>query len=272
MRKDFDRDYIEEELKNIDGKMEDEVDFYMLGGGAMSFIGLKAATKDVDGVVKTREEFDLLKTALNRSMYDEIEVTEVYKRMKSRQFLQNEEGFRFDLFLKRIASGLILSNGMISRAEEKISLKNLKIFIMSPEDIFILKSITSRERDREDMNILFTQGLDFDMIKKEIIWQSKRSNDKAWISYFYLGLKEFADMYGFEIPYFDEFEELASREIVRYRIKEILGTEPMKIKKIAEEIGEDKDWIEDVLSKMEADEKVSLVENGKIVRNTGVKD
>ncbi|MFP4051233.1 MAG: DUF6036 family nucleotidyltransferase [Thermoplasmata archaeon] len=269
MRKDFDRDYIEEELKNIDGKMEDEVNFYMLGGGAMSFRGLKAATKDVDGVVKTREEFDLLKRALKNSMYGEIEVSEIYQRMKSRQFLQNEEGFRFDLFLRKIANGLILSDGMVSRAEKKISLKNLKIFIMSPEDIFVLKSITSRERDREDMNILFTQGLDFDVIKEEIILQSEKSTDKAWISYFYLGLEEFVDMYGFEIPYFDEFEELASREIVRYRVKELLDDEPMNMEKLVEHIGEDEKWIEDILIKMEEDCEVSLDENGKIVKNTG---
>ncbi len=39
------------------------------------------------------------------------------------------------------------------------------------EDIFVFKSVTSRERDREDMYLLFLQGLNFEVIRNEIIRQ-----------------------------------------------------------------------------------------------------
>ncbi len=263
MRKDFDREYIEKELTRLDKDLDERIDFYMLGGGAMSFRGLKAATKDVDGVVKSRKEFDRLKRALADSRYDEIEVSEVYEKMKTRIFLQNEEGFRFDLFVKKIADGLLLSDGMMNRSERLLGLEDLNVLVMSPEDIFILKSVTSRERDKDDMNILFTQGLDFDVIKEEIIWQSENSTSKAWLAYFYVGLVEFVEKYGFEIPYFDEFGEIASREVVRYQIKDMLRDGEMKITEIVDEIGEDREWVEDVLKEMEGDE-ISI--KGDIVR------
>lgn len=44
-----------------------------------------------------------------------------------------------------------------------------------PEDIFVFKSVTSRDRDREDMYTLFTRGLDFDIIRDEILCKTSRT-------------------------------------------------------------------------------------------------
>ncbi|WP_394701141.1 DUF6036 family nucleotidyltransferase [uncultured Methanolobus sp.] len=55
---------------------------------------------------------------------------------------------------------------MIERSHELFQLKNIAVYMISPEDIFVFKSITTRERDREDMYTLFSKALNFDLIKK----------------------------------------------------------------------------------------------------------
>jgi len=265
MRQDFDRDYIEHELKKI-GKVSQPIDFYMLGGGAMSIKGLKAATKDVDGVLKNSQEFRMLKKILIDSGYFQVKARGAYDKMKTRLVLQNDDGFRFDLFLKKIANGLLLSKGMMSRAKSVFSSGNLNVHVMSAEDIFILKSITSRIRDREDMRELYTHGLDFDVIKDEIIWQSDNSTRKAWLSYFFVGLNEFVERYGFEVPYYSEFEELASEEVLKYRIFTLLESGNLKVKELVAEISEDKEWIRSVLQKMEKEGKIRIIDDEMICK------
>ncbi len=257
MRKDFDREYIENELRKISG-ITLPVDFYMLGGGAMSIKGLKAATKDVDGVVKDPEQFKRLKNILLDSGYLKVKAKGAYEKMRTRLVLQNDDRFRFDLFLRKIANGLLLSSGMMSRAELIFSSGNLNVYVMSAEDIFILKSITSRVRDREDMKELYTHGLDFDVIKEEIMWQSDNSTRKAWLSYFFLGLNEFVERYDFEIPYHSDFEELASEEVLRYRIGELVDSGVVQIQEFVTEIGEDQGWVKKVLYEMEKEGKIRI--------------
>ncbi len=265
MRKDFNREYIESELIKI-GKISVPIDFYMLGGGAMSIRGLKSATKDVDGVVKNSEEFRRLKEILIDSGYFEVEARGAYEKMRTRLVLQNQDGFRFDLFVKKIANGLQLSQGMMSRAEEFFISGNLNVNVMSPEDIFILKSITSRVRDREDMKELYVHGLDFDVIKDEIMWQSEKSTGKAWLSFFFAGLNEFVEMYDFEIPYYSDFEELASEEVVKYRIITLLDSGSFRITELVAEIGEDDEWVIGVLNKMEREGEIRMVD-GEVFRD-----
>ncbi len=250
MRKDFDRGYIEKELKKI-GDITLPVDFYMIGGGAMSIKGLKAATKDVDGVVKDSDQFKQLKDILTDSGYIKVEAKGAYDKMRTRLVLQNNEGFRFDLFMRKIANGLLLSSGMMSRAELFFSSGKLNVYVMAAEDIFIMKSITSRVRDREDMKELYTHGLDFDVIKEEIIWQSDNSDEKGWLSDFFVGLNEFIERYDFEIPYYSAFEELASEEVLKYRIGELIDSGVVLIQELVTEIGEDQGWVKGMLYEME---------------------
>ncbi|MEA3457286.1 MAG: hypothetical protein U9R21_01250 [Candidatus Thermoplasmatota archaeon] len=63
----FDRNYISKELKKINSHLEKQITLYILGGGAMSFYDIKAATKDIDVVVKSEKEVQLLINALKKT-------------------------------------------------------------------------------------------------------------------------------------------------------------------------------------------------------------
>ena len=187
----FDSKYIEHELKQINKHLNKQISMFIFGGCAMSFYDLKTATKDIDVLLSSENEASILVEALFKNGYKRIETKDiVYIKMKSREILENTDGFRWDIFVNRICGGLTFSKTMQKRSKRFRNLSNLKTFLMSPEDIFILKSVTSRPRDREDMFILFSHGLNVNIIKEEIQKQAKLDENKAWLSYFFIGLDE----------------------------------------------------------------------------------
>jgi hypothetical protein len=48
MRDTFGREYIETELRELGNAIETELELYLIGVGAMSFLNLKDTTKDID--------------------------------------------------------------------------------------------------------------------------------------------------------------------------------------------------------------------------------
>ena len=243
MKKLFGKEYIQKEFTKINMILKEKVNLYMLGGGAMSFQKLKDATKDVDVVLTDKKAFNSLSDILHKSGYTDVMVKGPYERMNPSRVLENSDGFRFDMFIKQVCNGLLLSKAIIDRSTKIISFENVDIFTVAPEDVFIFKSITSRERDREDMNTLFHHGLDFDVIRKEILWQSKHSKNRAWLAFFYVGLEEIKVMFSLDIPYFDDFYVLACDEVLQHNILLLLEEKPRTINDIVKKIGEDKNWI-----------------------------
>jgi hypothetical protein len=152
----FDREYLKREMEKLDGLLRDRVNIYIIGGGAMSFQNLKDATKDIDVIVGSGIEMEQLGDALARMDYFVPAIRVPYKKMQASLIMENQDGFRWDIFVN-----LTL-----------FSMDRLSVHMFSLEDIFVFKSVTSRERDREDMYLLFLQGLDFDVIRNEIIRQN----------------------------------------------------------------------------------------------------
>lgn len=66
---------------------------------------------------------------------------------------------RFDLFTKVICNALFLTDEMKSRAET-MAFGKLVLHLLSLEDVFLLKSITEREGDLEDMATIIRRGGD----------------------------------------------------------------------------------------------------------------
>ena len=242
----FERTYIEQELKKIDGNLPEPISLYIIGGGAMSFYDLKTSTKDIDVIVTSEKAATTLITALQKSGYKKIEqVTLIYRRMKTRAIIENNDGFRWDVFVNTVCGGLSLSDGMIARAQPFKKLNNITISLVSPEDIFIFKAVTSRPRDREDMFVLFTHGLDMTSIKQEIKQQAKLDESTAWLSFFFVGLDELVEEYHVIIPRYNEFLQMAENDMTERLILIFLQKKPQTIHELTMLIQcEEKDIIE----------------------------
>ncbi|MFW6305072.1 MAG: hypothetical protein ACOC1V_04785 [Candidatus Saliniplasma sp.] len=52
-------------------------------------------------------------------------------------------------------------------------------------------------------------------------------------------MNEFIKRYGFEVPYYSDFEELASEEVLKYRFFTHLASGYLKVKELVAEIAED---------------------------------
>lgn len=109
----FDEKYVSAELAS-------PVAIYLIGGAAMIRYGLKAATKDIDVLLSTREETAELVQALLKSGYHVIQTDRLgseYQAMLATQILENEDGFRWDIFREYVCKKLRLSAGMIKRSK-----------------------------------------------------------------------------------------------------------------------------------------------------------
>ncbi|WP_258083279.1 hypothetical protein [Thermococcus thermotolerans] len=171
------------ELLNIE-----PLEVYLIGGGNLALRGLKSATKDIHIIVLGREQFSLLQNLLEtplpklpvyvrqyRSRWD-------YDLGMSTRYLHPLEGFYLDVFVKRVLDKLYLSESMVSRAEapeEFSSHKWFRIMLVSKEDIFLFKSVTSLERTRdvEDLIALVETGLEYEIIIQEL--ENQLSGDES---------------------------------------------------------------------------------------------
>jgi hypothetical protein len=257
--KSFDKAYIEKQLEIIDSFLKEPITIYIIGGGAMGFYDLKTATKDIDIIVKTENEAISLLKALQNSKYKNLEKIEpAYLKMKTRAIIENVDGFRWDIFVNIICGGLTLSREMILRSHPFKKFKHMTIHLVSPEDLFIFKAVTSRQRDREDMFALFSHGLDIKIIKEEIHRQAQLDKSKAWFSYFFVGLDELVEQYKVIIPEYDWFLKIAEHEIMERLVVEFIKKKPRTINDLVSLLKCEKKEIQQILGKLQ--------KNGNIIK------
>jgi hypothetical protein len=173
-----------EEIIEMFGKISERltarIDIFVIGGAALMHYGLgKGYTKDIDIVLKAQDDLKVLSGALKRQGFvvkrkplhhDPLEIYEMLEK----------DGFRFDLFVKRVVGDFVLSDTMAARATKILSLHNLNVHICSKEDIVIFKSVSpNRQNDVEDSIDLIKRGVDWDVIYGELLVQIEECNDKG---------------------------------------------------------------------------------------------
>lgn len=254
----FDSNYMGLELKKINKHLSKKINIFIFGGGAMSFYDLKIATKDIDVLLPSEAKASALIKTLFKCGYSKIETNDpVYIKMKTREIIENTDGFRWDIFVNKVCGGLTFSEDMQKRSKPFKKFSNIKTYLISPEDIFILKSVTSRPRDREDMFTLFSHGLNVETIKKEIQKQAKQDEDKAWLSYFFVGLDELVSEYNIIFPNYDEFLRLAEEEMLEKLIIEFLQKKPRSLNDLISILKCDKNEIKQILEELIKQNKIS---------------
>ncbi len=171
-------------LKLISDNLTKEIECYAFGGNAMMFYGYKGETKDIDLLFEKeadRKEFINTLTILG---FDETSPMKVYipekLRDPHRPLMFKREDFRFDLFVKQIFKTKI-SPKMQEDFYGLHEFNKLKVKIFRKEHLVILKAVTDRKNDFDDVKTILEKEKNFDWqyLIDEVKWQHKHGD--SWI-------------------------------------------------------------------------------------------
>ena len=163
---------------------------YSIGGTAMMLRGLKDETLDIDLVFDKERDRKLFIEILEEKGFkkDDKRVIETYGLKKNTPAMLRLESsaFVFDLFLNKIISS-VFSEGMKKRATQIHEFgDNLVIKVADPNDILIMKSVTGREKDNDDIIAIINDN----KLKWEIILEEAKEQVKLGNEHMIMGLGE----------------------------------------------------------------------------------
>lgn len=172
----------------------------------------KRTTKDVDLILPSQSQaaeitltFSSLGMNVNLRPVPEVKITQ------KETVVSNA-----DIFVGKICNGLRFSDGMRDRAELFEKMGNIDLYLLSREDIFLLKSVTDRSRDIDEMAVLYRKGL-----KKTILFEECANQDllddppyaRIWEGFLLERMKELTERYGFRVPWIQELEDIAEMKV-----------------------------------------------------------
>lgn len=247
-------------FQKLGGKLEREANIYLIGGANLILRYLKDSTKDFDVIVERKEDFNCIVRTLKELGFSETRKLEkTYKNLEPATILRKDGCSNWDIFVKKVCNALVLTSGMKKRSELFKSFYNLRLNLVSLDDIFLFKSITDREGDLEDAALLARKGkVNWNNIIKEMKEQEKIS--KRYFSFSLLDtLDILKDEYGIEVPIL--------KDLVSYCLKNalLLGLkEPKTIKDLKKELDFPEHQIYNKLKKMEKEGKIKVDRRGKL--------
>ena len=174
-------------FKLISDRIEKDVECYAFGGTAMMFYGYKDETKDIDLVFEKEESRNEFIKAIERIGYAPWEPFRIYipekLRDKHRPLVFKLGDGRFDLFVKKIFKTLIsprMQEDLFAIHDFK-GRCNLRVKVLRKEHIVLLKSVTKRDRDFEDILTIIKKEKNFDWqyFTEEVIWQTMHGD--SWV-------------------------------------------------------------------------------------------
>lgn len=169
-------DAIREFLEELDGWLSESVDAYLLGGSAMTVRGLKDQTEDIDLALGVASHFEHVYQSLQENGFEVTgEPTESFEDVgKTIELRHPAREFQIDLFERQVVGKVWISERIRERAEEFWSGERVTAFVLSDEDMFLLKAVSGgdlgggRRRDVDDMRTYAQRGLEYDSILEEI--------------------------------------------------------------------------------------------------------
>lgn len=156
-------------FSEIQNFLEKPLTVFLIGGCNMALHGIKAATKDIDLIVKNKQDFKALDQALKGVGFSQATTIEnAYKKMNPSRIFEKKRKPRIDVFTGIVCNALSLSNRIIDRSIQK-NYGKLTVNFVRLEDIVLFKAITERQGDLEDIaTIIRTQNIDWNFFLEEL--------------------------------------------------------------------------------------------------------
>jgi predicted nucleotidyltransferase len=171
-------------FKLIAEYLDKDIECVAIGGTAMMFSGYKTATKDIDIVFESEKNRKEFIKAIEKLGYTERSIKGVYDKKRTEHkgkpvmFSRGDE--RFDLFVKDVFGVII--NHEITQRHDFMGKKALIIKILSKEDLILLKAVTNREKDMEDIEAICEKEKNIDW-NKIVDYAINQKKNNPWIMY-----------------------------------------------------------------------------------------
>lgn len=233
----------------------------------MAIDNLKPGTRDIDVIVKDIGSHRALSSALEKCRYYMLQPQDLispYLEL-SATALQNLDGFRWEIFVHYVAKKLGLTETIEQRGSIFYSGKLLTVFRLSREDIFLLKGMTERDRDLEDMSLLAKSGLNYKQIFDECEKQSDSNVDgHVWEALLNEKMKELERIYAIQVPGRKKLEKIAEQKMIFSAIKGILSDRSPTLDELIADLPQlGKSDIENALKDMISKGRVQKTGNGE---------
>ena len=231
-------------FEEVDKQLEKKCKIYLTGGANMVLRGLKISTKDIDIIVSKRDFDKILKVLASIGFSCKHGICE-------------REDCRIDIFKEKILRGYRLSVEIRKRAKMVWKGKNLKVYLLSLEDVFLFKSYASREVDIDDCRILAAQNLNWKVILEECLRQ--QAKEKKLISLTLLDmLVELKKRYKIRVPIERKLESFVLKRIVLNALKK-----PKSVKELVYEIQKPESTLRKVLGELLKEGKIKKIKRKK---------
>lgn len=174
-------------FKLISRQIASNITCYAFGGTAMMFYGYKDETKDIDLLFEKEEDRQEFIKAIKSLGYEETSPMNIYipkkLREKHKPLMYKRGDSRFDLFVKKIFRTRIsekMKEDLFAIHDFKEK-NNFKVKVLRKEHLVLLKSVTERDKDFEDIKNITTKEKNFDWqyLVEEAIWQHEQGD--SWI-------------------------------------------------------------------------------------------
>lgn len=259
----FERKKSIEIFREIERHLSRPLNLFLIGGNALMEYGIKTATKDIDLVVVSEQSARELTKAIKKTGFAVVKPKELqYIKLGSALMLEKKGTPRIDLFVKKVCDCLDFSVRMQKRSSQ-IGGRKLRLFKASLEDIFLLKSVSSRDSDLADCTaILSKKALDWNTIMKEIREQ-KENLDKMQELTIIDHLEALEEMLKIEIPIKNRVINQALEKAALY----LCEKKACSVKEIKAKIDFPEYKIRNMLKKLEREGKIGKIE-GKPIKFT----
>ncbi len=161
-------------------KLPRKIETYAIGGTAMMFLGLKESTLDIDLIFSNPEDRRIFKETAKSLGFKDSSAEIVYGKRDNAPEMVVISDVRFDLFLFKVISSNF-SLGMQKRATQVHEFASkLIIKVADPNDILIMKSVTSRDKDMDDIIAIANKiKINWEVIVEEAKEQVRLGNEAA---------------------------------------------------------------------------------------------
>ncbi len=169
----------EEMLIAIGNILSKKLQVYAIGGTAMMLKGIKNATLDIDLVFNKKTDREEFMNALKKLGAKESDVTIVYGLKNNTPLMLKFNNCRFDMFMNKIITSNF-SDAMKERAKQTHEFGNLIVKVADSNDLLIMKSVTSREKDIDDIVTISNKSrINWEVILEEAKEQVRLGNETA---------------------------------------------------------------------------------------------